>query len=125
MNWSKTHKNDVLLIAVLLILGGGLALFLYATRQGGGTVRVQVDGAVVMELPLDQDTQVSLGEDGHVNTLVVQDGTAQVTVATCPDQVCVRQGAVRYAGESIVCLPHRLVVTIEGGAPADVDTSTG
>lgn len=125
MNWSKTHKNDVLLIAVLLILGGGLALFLYATRQGGGTVRVQVDGAVVMELPLDQDTQVSLGEDGHVNTLVVQDGTAQVTAATCPDQVCVRQGAVRYAGESIVCLPHRLVVTIEGDAPADVDTSTG
>lgn len=125
MNWSKTHKNDVLLIAVLLILGGGLALFLYATRQGGGTVRVQVDGAVVMELPLDQDTQVSLGEDGHVNTLVVQDGTAQVTAATCPDQVCVRQGAVRYAGESIVCLPHRLVVTIEGSAPADVDTSTG
>ena len=125
MNWSKTHKNDVLLIAVLLILGGGLALFLYATRQGGGTVRVQVDGAVVMELPLDQDTQVSLGEDGHVNTLVVQDGTAQVTAATCPDQVCVRQGAVRYAGESIVCLPHRLVVTIEGGAPSDVDTSTG
>ena len=94
MNWSKTHKNDVLLIAVLLILGGGLALFLYATRQGGGTVRVQVDGAVVMELPLDQDTQVSLGEDGHVNTLVVQDGTAQVTAATCPDQVCVSPSSV-------------------------------
>ena len=45
--------------------------------------------------------------------------------ADCPDQVCVRQGAVRYNGESIVCLPHRLIVSIEGGVENGVDGSTG
>ena len=125
MNWLKTHKNDVFLIAALLILGGALALFLLLTRQGGGTVRVQVDGETVMELPLHQDVRVVLGEDGHTNTLVIENGTARVIEADCPDQVCVRQGAVQYAGESIVCLPHKLVITIEGGQGNSIDGVAG
>ena len=123
MNWLKTHRNDVLLIAVLLILGGALALFLYATRQTGGYVSVQVDGETVMELPLSEDARIVLGEGGHTNTLVIKDGTAQIIEAGCPDQICVNQGAVRYAGESIVCLPHKLVVTVEGGQTDDVDAT--
>ena len=121
MDWLKTHKNDVFLIAALLILAGGLALFLLLTRQGGGLVRVQIGGETVMELPLDQDARIVLGEGGHTNTLVIEDGAAQVTAADCPDQVCVRHGAIRYAGESIVCLPHKLVVSIEGGQGSGVD----
>lgn len=125
MNWLKTRKNDVLLVAALLLLGGALALFLLATRREGGTVRVQIDGETVMELPLDQDARLVLGEGEGTNTLTVSGGTAQIVQADCPDQVCVRQGAVRYAGESIVCLPHRLIVAIEGGTAGGIDGSTG
>lgn len=125
MEWLKTHRNDAILIAALLILGGALALFLRLTRQEGGTVRVQVDGETVMELPLSEDTRIVLGEGGHTNTLVIADGAAQVVEADCPDQVCVNHGAIRYAGESIVCLPHRLVVSVEGGTGSDIDAATG
>ncbi len=123
MEWLKTHRNDAILIAVLLLLGGALALFLRAARQGGEYVSVRVDGALLMELPLGEDARIVLGEEGHTNTLVIENGTAQVTAADCPDQICVRQGAVRFAGESIVCLPHRLVVTVEGGTPSDTDVT--
>ena len=121
----KTHRNDVILIAALLLAAGVLALWLGLTRRAGGVARVQIDGETVMELPLDQDTQVVLGEGKHTNTLVIEKGAAQVMAADCPDQVCVRQGAVRYNGESIVCLPHKLVVFIEGGGSNGVDGSTG
>lgn len=125
MNWLKTHRNDALLIAVLLILGGALALYLNLTRQTGGYVSVQVDGEVLMELPLSVDTEKVLGGWEHTNTLIIRNGTAQVVEASCPDQVCVRQGAIRFEGESIVCLPHRLVVTVEGGVQGGVDISAG
>ena len=108
-----------------MLLGGALAVFLYATRQDGGYVSVQMDGQTVMELPLSEDTQVLLGEDGHTNTLVIRNGTAQVMEADCPDQICVRQGAVQYEGESIVCLPHKLVVSVEGGQGSGIDANTG
>ena len=123
MDWLKTHRNDAILIVVLLVLGGALASFLSVTRQSGGYVAVQADGELLMELPLDQDTELVLGEGGHTNTLIIEDGTAQVIEASCPDQICVRQGGIRYAGESIVCLPHKLVVTIEGGVQSDVDAT--
>ena len=120
-----SHRNDLLLAAVLLLLGGALALFLWLTRQAGGTVAVQIDGKTVMELPLREDARLVLGEGEHTNTLVIQGGTARVVEASCPDQICVRQGAVQYAGESIVCLPHRLVITVRGGAAGVVDGAAG
>ena len=125
MNWLKSHRNDFLLAAVLLLLGGALALYLRLTRQAGGTVTVQMDGKVVMELPLDEDAELTLGEGEHTNTLVIRDGKAQVVEASCPDKICVGQGAVQYAGESIVCLPHKLVVTIQGGEAGGLDGMTG
>ena len=121
----KAHRNDFLLAAALLLLGGALALFLWFTRQAGGTVSVQIDGKVVMELPLSEDARVVLGGGGHTNTLVIAGGTARVVEASCPDRICVRQGAVQYAGESIVCLPHKLVVTVQGGPPPAIDAAAG
>ena len=125
MNWLRAHRNDLLLTAALLLLGGALALFLWLTRQSGGTVTVQIDGRVIMELPLSEDAKLVLGEGGHTNTLVIAGGTARVAEASCPDRICVRQGAIQYAGESIVCLPHKLVITVQGGAENGVDGSTG
>ena len=126
MEWLKTHRNDAILIAALMLLGGALAVFLYATRQDGGYVSVQMDGQTVMELPLDEDTQILLGEGGEfTNLLVIESGAARVAEANCPDQICVNHGAIRYEGESIVCLPHRLVVSIEGGPGNDIDGTAG
>lgn len=119
----KTHRNDAILIAVLLLLGGALAVFLRLTRQDGGYVSVQVDGEQLMELPLSADTQVVLGSGEHTNTLAIENGVARVVEATCPDRICVNQGAVRYEGESIVCLPHKLVITVEGGQTGDLDAT--
>ena len=35
--------------------------------------------------------------------------------ADCPGHDCINQGAIGSAGEIIVCLPHKLIVSIEGG----------
>ena len=125
MSWLRSHRNDLILAAALLLLGGAMALFLWLTRQAGGTVSVQVDGKVVMELPLGEDRSLVLGEGEHTNTLVIRDGTAQVVEASCPDKICVGQGAIQYTGESIVCLPHKLVITVQGGLSPDIDAAAG
>ena len=125
MSRLKAHRNDILLVTALLLLGGALALFLRLTRQAGGTVSVRIDGKTVMELPLSEDIRIVLGEGEHTNTLVIEGGKAQIVEASCPDKICVGQGTVQYAGESIVCLPHKLVVTVQGGTANGLDGSTG
>ena len=125
MDWIRSHRNDLFLAAVLLLLGGALALFLWLTRQAGGTVTVQVDGEILFELPLSEDAELVLGEGARTNTLVIEGGKARVIEASCPDRICVGQGAVQYAGESIVCLPHKLVITVQGGPSPDIDAAAG
>lgn len=54
-------------------------------------------------------------DEGHEATLEVSEsGKARITASTCLDKTCVRTGWISRPGQSIVCLPNRLVVRIEG-----------
>lgn len=106
---------------VLLLALGFLGWQLLA-RESGSLVVVRVDGQVVAEYPLSEERTVSLeGYQGGSNTLVISGGSARMTEADCPDGLCVNQGEIRYDGETIVCLPHRIVVEITGGDSISVD----
>ena len=63
-------------------------------------------------------------EDGGHNRLVIKDGKAWVEEASCPDGICAAHKPIHREGESIVCLPNKVVVTVvtaEGGDNPDVD----
>lgn len=55
-----------------------------------------------------------LAEGTSYNLISVTDGMVVVEAADCEDQICVRHKPVSSKGESIICLPHRLVVVVDG-----------
>jgi hypothetical protein len=109
------RKKDLLLVAGLLTL----ALLLFAlTRtlysQPGDMVVVTVDNEVYSRMPLHKDGQLLItSAPGKTNLLVIQGGAAWIQEASCSNQVCVRSGSISQEGELIVCLPHKVVVSIE------------
>ena len=117
----KTHKNDLLLVLALLLLSGGVRLYIQLTRRGGGAVELAVDGEAVAVFPLSEDRSYTWTGAAGTNTLVIENGAAYMLSADCPDALCVRRGPVRYAGETIICLPHALTVTVTGSGAADFD----
>ena len=54
-----------------------------------------------------------------------KEGKAYMSGADCPDKLCVKQKAISKKGESIVCLPHKLVVQVTDGSAAEVDAIAG
>ena len=111
----KTLKNDILLICALLLLALAVWGVLRLTRDAGSEAVVTVDGQIVLTVPLSREATLAVGENlGFRNVVEVADGRVRVSDADCPDRLCVRQGWIRYDGESIVCLPHKLVVTVRG-----------
>lgn len=115
------RRNDVLLIGgVLAAAVIGLVLWLLL-RTPGSTAVVLIDGVETARYPLDTPTETTLSfEDDWSNELVIRDGRAYVTAANCPDQICVEHAGISHVGETIVCLPHKIVIRIEGasdGAP--------
>lgn len=121
----KTHKSDLLLVLTLLLLAGGVWLYTLLTRRGGGAAELAVDGVVIGVFPLSVDRSYIWTAAAGTNTLVIENGAAYMAEADCPDKLCVKRGPVRYAGETIVCLPHRLTVTVTEGSAAGVDAVSG
>lgn len=109
-------RNDLILIGVLVVVLAVAMLYLFRPQEEGYeqrlSVTVTVDGAVFGVYPLSEDRVVEIpSESGH-NRLVIQDGKANMDIATCPDGICVNHYAVHRQGESIVCLPNKVVVTV-------------
>lgn len=106
-------KADFIIIAVVLAVAGVLFYFLYFVNGDAGKyVQVEVDGKVVDTVELSADYEKQYDFDGNTNTLVIKDGKASVTEANCKDGICVNHMPVSRSGESIICLPHKLVVTV-------------
>lgn len=128
MNWESMKRNDfafaVIVIGIAVLVLGGY-YFLY--EEEGAYVQVTVEGEFYAEYPLYEDRRVRLEYEGRegFNELVIEEGKASVVSADCPDELCVKQKAISRTGESIVCLPHKLVITITGGEEAEYDGIAG
>lgn len=122
---SKSHqfitKADLILIILLFVTGISLTLFIYWPRSSENSIlEVRQNGNTLMTLPLDKSTEQTItDEDGHQNHFTIQDGTVTMTDANCHDQTCVKTRAISTPGQSIVCLPHRLVLTIKEKESSD------
>jgi hypothetical protein len=105
-------KNDMIFIAVLLAVAlvAGLALLVF--KGEGDTVTVTVDGQVWGEYALDSDLTVEIAVGENLNLLVIEDGKAYVKYASCPDGICSAHRPVWRDGESIICLPNKVVVLV-------------
>lgn len=123
-------RNDIILISVIVIISVALLLvwkLVYLKGQNSDSdafVRVTVDGKVYGTYPLSKDDTIEIKNvDGDVtNTLVIKDGVADVTAADCPDHLCVKQKAISKEGESIICLPNKVVVTVKSNTKSDIDS---
>jgi len=118
----RRFRADVLLIAALLLLSGAFFLVRHLLSAGGDAAAVYVDGRCTGVYPLSKDVTVTLvSPEGGTNVLVIENGAATVTDASCPDKICVHMGPIREVGEMIVCLPNRTMIVIEGRGEAEVD----
>lgn len=116
----RSTKFWLLLIGALLLLSAGAGAFLwYGGRGEAQTALVYQDGVCIRSIDLSQvDEPYSFTvewEDGY-NIIEVERGRIRVSEADCPDQICVRRGWLPDSAAPIACLPHRLVIQMEGGS---------
>lgn len=120
----RLRRNDVIFIAVLLTVIAIAAACLYLFSAEGDTVTVSVDGKVIATYPLNVDRveEIHTGEDG-INRLVIKDGKAYVEWANCPHLTsadrCTAHNPIHRVGESIICLPHSVVIEITNTTNTD------
>ena len=109
----RRRRNDWIFILSLLLIVSLAGVALFFLRGEGDTVIVTVEGEIYGTYPLDRDITVEI-RTGYEerNVLVIREGKALVEEATCPDGICAAHKPISREGESIVCLPHRVVITV-------------
>ena len=120
----RIGKNDLLLLGVLLcVCIAVLLVFSFGKGKAGATVVVTVDGKEYVRYDLAKEQKVPIYNDqGEVtNTLLIRDHKADMIDADCRDLLCVKQKAVDRSGETIVCLPNRVVVSVENDSQDALD----
>ena len=103
--------------ATLSALLSLLAVLLFLFSDEGDRVVVTVNGEVYATYALSENVEVDIrtGANGEqLNRLVIRDGQATVETASCPDGICAAHHPVSRDGESIICLPHKVVISVEG-----------
>lgn len=111
-------KGDKMMLAGVALCALAAVVMFFMPRASAGKVEVQVDGQVVATLPLDTDCVYPIGEG---NVMEIREGKAFMRSATCRDQICVNMGAISREGETITCLPHKVVLTARGGEKNPLD----
>lgn len=119
----KLEKRDKLLIVIVVCVA--FCAFLAHQIIGGdgaGKVTVKVNGELKGTYSLAEDQTIEI--NGGTNILQIKNGKADMTEADCPDQLCVNQRAISRQGESIICLPHKVVVEVESSESSELDAVT-
>lgn len=123
-NDRQKTKAELILVIVLIAIAACFYLYLnFLSPSKGAKVQILVDGEVTQEYDLYSIQKVSIEtENGGQNILVIDKGECYLEDANCPDKLCVKQGVISKSGQSIICLPHKVVITISGGEEQEVDS---
>ena len=111
----RAIRNDIILILCILLIASIGVLYLFVFRDKGDTVKITVNGQIYGVYSLNQDKVIEIcqGEDNKkINRVIISDGKVRMEYATCPDGICVDHSPIYRDGESIVCLPQKVVVTV-------------
>lgn len=118
-------KGDIILLVCVLaaatVMYGAFQLFSNQSGQGE-YVNIEVNGQSVAVLSLYEDTVYEVKADGKtVNVVEIKDGEALMSDADCHDGVCKSHSPISKPSESIICLPNKVIITVEGAGEHELD----
>ena len=112
-------KDMVLGIGIVVIALIMLLIMQMTRTEEGNRIQITLDGKVYGTYSLGKNRVIEVKDGSFYNKIRIEDGKAYMEEANCPDGYCEEQGKISGRTQTIVCLPHKLVVEV---LEADNDT---
>lgn len=116
------NKHDIILCLVLFIISGSLYGLYILTSKKATNAKVYYNNSLILNIDLSkkEDNYYTVtGYNGEVK-IEAMDGKVRVVDEISPKHLCSKEGWISNSYESIICLPNKIVINIEGST--DVDT---
>lgn len=109
--------GDVVVVLAVLALALGCGIFTWGGETADLTAVVSADGEEIDRFSLDASAgERNYAANGYTLTVRISADGVEVLSSDCPTQDCVRTGTISRSGQSIVCLPARFILRLEGGS---------
>ncbi len=112
----KIRKNDVILAAAIIALCVALTVVPFFFSSDGNVVDIYVDGELFAEKDLYEN---SVTDVLGLMSVIVENGRVRVENSSCPTGVCEHSSPISKSGDSIICLPNKILIKISGDAETD------
>ena len=111
---------DALVALTVAVLAVACAWTVWGGQDESGalTAVVSVDGVETERLALEE-AERTIQAGGYTLRLRLTETEVWVESSDFPTQDCVHTGHISRSGQSIVCLPARVIVRLEGGETVD------
>ena len=120
----KTIRNDIILIASLLLVMVIALIVILVTRQKDNLVAtITVRNEVVETIDLEAEQEADYFIEGTHGTVHVhvKDGAIAVIESNCPHQDCVHMGYISESNRPIICAYNEVYIVINGKGDIDVE----
>ncbi|MEG2353051.1 MAG: NusG domain II-containing protein [Clostridium sp.] len=120
-------KWDFIIIVLVLIISAIGFIFISKMQSKDYSekfVEITLDGKLLKTIDItdkNYSSKFSISNESYVNEFIIENGTIRIISANCSDEVCVKSGSIGKVGETIVCLPHRLIVEVRGIEESGLD----
>lgn len=110
--WKKSRYYLIKPFDILFLLP--LLIIFFKKPEPGKQVEIFIDGKLKFIYSLDDDRKIDIKGNIGISTIEIKDGKIRMVFSPCPDKLCMKQGYIMNKGESIVCVPNRIVIKIKG-----------
>ena len=114
-------KDFILLIGIVVVALVEYVCIQKSSDEEAERVVVSVNGEIYGEYSLNEEQKIRIND---TNVLLIKDKKADMIHGDCPDQICVEHKEISKTGESIVCLPNKIIVEVMGTGSSVLDAVT-
>lgn len=114
-------KSDIVLMVMIVIIGSLSGIYLSLGKTAGDEVEIKIDNRVYGTYRLDLDRTIVVKGSNGKNIVTIKNGSVKMSSASCKNQVCVHHSPISKVGESIICLPNKVIVKIKGSSKGGID----
>lgn len=108
----KPTRRDVGI--AIFVLSIACLLLLFPFRSTTGTYVEIVTPERTVSHALNQNRTVTVNGNGHTLVITIVNGTVCVSENDCPDGICKAKGTISKVGETILCAPAGVLLTVKG-----------
>ncbi len=120
----KATRADKALVAVFIImtaLSFNVRSFFSAP---GSDALVYVDSALKYKIDMGVDKEYQVPVQNGVVIISVSGGRLYVRSAPCPRRICMMSSPVFKEGDTLVCVPNKMLIRVDGEEASGLDTLT-